>query len=45
MDTTLDWMYEGPAGKMEKSAEDYLLGKIYKPPADEKSDMHKIGET
>jgi hypothetical protein len=33
LDTTLDWMYQGPASENQskKEAEDYLLGKIYKP--------------
>ena len=31
VDTTLDWMYEGPAAQTDQSAEEYLLGKIYKP--------------
>ncbi len=31
VDTTLDWMYEGPAAQTEQTSEEYLLGKIYKP--------------
>jgi hypothetical protein len=32
VDTTLDWMYEGPASGMikEQQSEEFLLGKIYK---------------
>lgn len=32
-DNSLDWMYQGPASQSEqaKQAEDYLLGKIFKP--------------
>lgn len=30
-DTTMDWMYEGPAAQQQQSGEEYLLGKIYKP--------------
>lgn len=32
-DTSLDWMYQGPTAQqqeIQQSAEDYLLGKIYK---------------
>lgn len=29
-DTTMDWMYEGPAAQQQQFGEDYLLGKIYK---------------
>eukprot|EP01041_Mallomonas_annulata_P008703 gene8703-17984_t len=42
VDTTLDWMYEGPSGQAEQSTEEYLLGKIYKPKDNEKTDLHKI---
>eukprot|EP01035_Chromulina_nebulosa_P007177 gene7177-9691_t len=33
VDTTLDWMYEGPSAgiQAQQSSEEYLLGKIYKP--------------
>lgn len=33
VDNSLDWMYQGPASQSEqvKQAEDYLLGKIFKP--------------
>ena len=31
VDTTLDWMYEGPAAQTDQTSEEYLLGKIYKP--------------
>ena len=32
-DTTMDWMYEGPAAQQQQFGEDYLLGKVYKPDA------------
>ena len=31
VDTTLDWMYEGPSAQLDQTSEEYLLGKIYKP--------------
>jgi hypothetical protein len=31
LDTTMDWMYEGPSAQQQQSAEEFLLGKIYKP--------------
>lgn len=35
VDSSMDWMYEGPAAaqasQQQKAAEEYLLGKIYKP--------------
>ena len=43
VDTTLDWMYEGPASHAEQSTEEYLLGKVYKPKENEASDIHKLG--
>lgn len=43
VDTTLDWMYEGPAGQAEQSAEEYLLGKIYKPKAEQTSELKEVG--
>ncbi len=30
-DTTMDWMYEGPAAQSQQTTEEFLLGKIYKP--------------
>ena len=33
VDNSMDWMYEGPASQIQQqqNAEEYLLGKIYKP--------------
>jgi hypothetical protein len=45
VDTTLDWMYEGAGSRVQQSAEEYLLGKVYKAPAEEQSDVHKLGKT
>ena len=43
VDTTMDWMYEGPASQMDKqAADDYLLGKVYKPKGDDQTDLHKM---
>jgi hypothetical protein len=44
VDTTLDWMYEGPSSGLavQQSSEEYLLGKIYKPQA-EKSNLNSLG--
>jgi hypothetical protein len=36
-------MYEGAGSNNQQSAEEYLLGKVYKAPANEVSDMHKLG--
>lgn len=33
-DTTMDWMYEGPAAQQQQFGEEYLLGKVYKPEND-----------
>ena len=44
-DGTLDWMYMGPAGagnQVDENAEEYLLGKVFKPKEEEKSDLHKL---
>ncbi|DAZ99982.1 TPA: hypothetical protein N0F65_001986, partial [Lagenidium giganteum] len=40
----LDWMYEGPMAHNTNSAEEYLLGKEYKPDEAE-SDLKKLGES
>jgi hypothetical protein len=38
-------MYEGPAAQADKqAAEDYLLGKVYKPKNDEQTDLHKMSK-
>jgi hypothetical protein len=34
LDSTMDWMYEGPSAQQQQSAEEFLLGKVYKPPAE-----------
>lgn len=34
LDTTMDWMYEGPSAQQQQSAEEFLLGKVYKPAAE-----------
>ncbi|OQR81653.1 pre-mRNA-splicing factor CWC25 [Thraustotheca clavata] len=41
----VDWMYEGPmaASQAERTAEDYLLGKEYKPEA-EKNELKQLSE-
>lgn len=44
VDTTLDWMYEGPAAQSEQSTEEYLLGKIYKPKESQASELKDMGE-
>lgn len=41
----LDWMYQGPmAAEREKTAEEYLLGKEYKP-EEGKTDLSKLGDS
>ena len=42
VDTTLDWMYEGPSAgiQAQQSSEEYLLGKIYKP---QENKIHEDG--
>jgi hypothetical protein len=47
LDTTLDWMYQGPASENQskKEAEDYLLGKIYKPKDSNTIDLSLQGDT
>lgn len=46
VDTSLDWMYEGPAGySQDKSTEEYLLGKTYEPKGEEQTDLHKLGKS
>lgn len=44
VDTTLDWMYEGPAAHSEQTAEEYLLGKVYKPKENDQTDLHKLAK-
>lgn len=44
VDTTLDWMYEGPAAQSEQTAEEYLLGKVYKPKEIDQTDLHKLAK-
>lgn len=41
VDTSLDWMYQGPSSEVQKqqSSEEYLLGKIFKPKGPEKSEF------
>lgn len=43
VDTTLDWMYEGPAAQTTQSAEEYLLGKIYKSKEDPANEIKQVG--
>lgn len=45
VDTTLDWMYEGPNAGMQaqQSSEEYLLGKIYKPQQEKNSEFGVLG--
>ncbi len=45
VDTSLDWMYQGPSSEVQKqqSSEEYLLGKIFKPKGDSKPDFSKPG--
>ena len=45
VDTTLDWMYEGPAAAQQQSSEEYLLGKVYqaKESGEKVTDVHKVG--
>jgi hypothetical protein len=41
----LDWMYQGPmASDRDKTAEEYLLGKEYKP-EEVKADLGKLGDS
>ena len=44
-DSSLDWMYEGPAGQsvQQETAEQYLLGKIYKPKNEDTNDVKQLG--
>lgn len=44
VDTSLDWMYEGPAAQSEQSTEEYLLGKIFKPKDNSTNQLKEIGE-
>ena len=43
VDTTLDWMYEGPAAAQQQSSEEYLLGKVYQAKEEKVTDVHKVG--
>jgi hypothetical protein len=48
VDTSLDWMYEGPAASSangKQSSEEFLLGKLYKPSQSKESDIQKVSET
>ena len=38
-DSTMDWMYEGPAAQSALSTEEFLLGKIYKPQGGKDADI------
>ena len=42
VDTTLDWMYEGPSAQQDQSTEEYLLGKIYKPQESGPSEVKQL---
>ena len=45
-DNSLDWMYQGPkADDAGQNNDDYLLGKIYVPKNEEKSDIHKLQDS
>jgi Pre-mRNA splicing factor/N-terminal domain of CBF1 interacting co-repressor CIR len=46
VDTTLDWMYEGPASsqQQQQTNEEYLLGKVYEAKETKTSDLHKVGK-
>jgi hypothetical protein len=43
VDTSLDWMYQGPSSEVQKqqSSEEYLLGKIFKPKNEVTQDFKK----
>lgn len=45
VDTSLDWMYQGPSAELQKqqSSEEYLLGKIFKPKQEVNIDFNKKG--
>ncbi len=47
VDTSMDWMYEGPAAaqaaRKQQDAEAYLLGKIYKPQESKTFDLSLSG--
>lgn len=43
VDTTLDWMYEGPAAAQQQSSEEYLLGKVYQAQEVNTTELHKLG--
>lgn len=42
VDTTLDWMYEGPAAQATQTSEEYLLGKIYKSKENPTNELKEI---
>lgn len=44
VDTSLDWMYEGPSAQSEQSTEEYLLGKIFKPKDSSANDIKNVGK-
>lgn len=45
VDTTLDWMYEGPsAQQQEQTSEEYLLGKIYKPTENPAAEIKQLNK-
>lgn len=45
-DNSLDWMYQGPkADDNMQNNDDYLLGKMYVPKNEEKSDIHKLQDS
>jgi hypothetical protein len=44
VDTSLDWMYEGPAAQSEQTTEEYLLGKIFKPKDGSGNDIKEMGK-
>lgn len=42
VDSTLDWMYEGPSAHQDQSTEEYLLGKMYKPQEGAPSEVKQL---
>lgn len=48
LDTSMDWMYEGPAAAAnaakQQQSEEYLLGKIYKPQETKTFDLNIPGK-
>jgi hypothetical protein len=45
VDTSLDWMYEGPAAQSEQTTEEYLLGKIFKQKDGSGNEIKEIGQS